>query len=119
MLAAPSKEEVERLSVLGALVLMVWYDMRRPFLVAGVRRRFMSVGGKILTAGGLLPSNERSLEKVIGLASRRSWLATKISFLSKVHSIFHLWHVVHRPFSYSFAILACVHITVAVLMGYF
>ena len=29
-----------------------------------------------------------------------------------------LWHVIHRPFSYSFAILAILHIVVALGMGY-
>jgi len=42
-----------------------------------------------------------------------------LSFLSKTHQVFHLWHVVHRPFSYSFAMLVCVHVGVAVSMGYF
>jgi hypothetical protein len=29
-----------------------------------------------------------------------------------------LWHVVHRPFSYAFAILAIVHISLVLYMGY-
>jgi hypothetical protein len=33
--------------------------------------------------------------------------------------MFHLWHVIHRPFSYSFAILACVHIGFALFIGYY
>jgi hypothetical protein len=119
LLAAPMKEEVDGLSVISALLLMFWYDVRRPFLVARVRRRCMSATGKILTAGGLLPSRERNLEKVIDLARRRSWMATKISFLFKTQQVFHLWHIVHRPFSYTFAILVGIHVTVVVLMGYF
>jgi hypothetical protein len=119
LLAVPAKEEVERLSVARALLLMFACDMKRPFLVARVRRRAVSGGGRIFSAWGLLPSNQPRLEKVIDLARKRSWMATKISFLSKTHQVFHLWHVVHRPFSYSFAILACVHIGVALLMGYY
>ena len=87
--------------------------------MARVRRRALTAGGKIRTFGGLLPSPERGLEKVIDLARQRSWIATKISFLAKTHQVFHLWHVVHRPFSYSFAMLVCVHVGVAVSMGYF
>jgi hypothetical protein len=119
LLAVPQKEEVDGLPVLVALLLMLRCDLRRPFLVAGIRRRFMSGREKILTLGGLRCSPERSLERVIDLARRRSWLATKISFLGKTHQVFNLWHVVHRPFSYSFAILVSIHITVVVLMGYF
>jgi hypothetical protein len=119
LLAVPSKDDVEKLPVLVALVLMFRQDAKRPFLVARLRRRFMSETAKVLTAGGLLPSREHGLEKVIGLARQRAWMATKISFLSKTHRVFHLWHVVHRPFSYSFAILASIHIIVVVLLGYY
>jgi hypothetical protein len=40
-------------------------------------------------------------------------------FLSRIHDLFHLWHIVHRPFSYSFAVLVLVHIGIAVWLGYF
>jgi hypothetical protein len=30
----------------------------------------------------------------------------------------HLWHVVHRPFSYAFALLASIHIPIVLLLGY-
>jgi len=46
-------------------------------------------------------------------------MAAKISFMAKTRQVFHLWHVVHRPFSISFAILAIVHICVALTMGYY
>ena len=119
LLAVPAKERVEAMPVLAALVLMFGCDIKRPFLVARIRRRSLNTSGGVKTFWGLLPSPEQGLEKIIDLARRRSWIATKISFLSKTHQVFHLWHVVHKPFSYSFAILVCVHVTVAVLMGYF
>lgn len=119
LLAIPEKAQVEGMPVVAALLLMFACDVKRPFLVARIRRRALSAGGKIKTLGGLRRSPEAGLEKVIDLARRRSWMATKISFLAKTHQVFHLWHVIHRPFSYSFAILVCVHVTVAVLMGFF
>ena len=119
LLAVPSKEKVEAMPVFTALVLMAVCDIKRPFLVARIRRRALSGAGNVSRLWGLLPSPEPGLEKVIDLARHRSWISTKISFLSKTHQVFHLWHVVHRPFSYSFAILVCVHISVALLMGYF
>jgi hypothetical protein len=119
LLAVPSKQEVERRSIPSALLLMLICDMKRPFLAARVRRRTVTGFERILTAGGLLPSSHSSLEKVIGLARQRSWMATKISFMAKTQQVFHLWHVVHRPFSISFAILAIVHICVALTMGYY
>ena len=33
--------------------------------------------------------------------------------------VFHLWHVVHKPFSYAFAVLALLHIGLQFAMGYF
>ncbi len=119
LLAVPAKEQVESMPVVFALLLMRACDLKRPFLVARVRRRALSGGDRMRTLWGLRTSPEPGLEKVIDLARRRSWIATKISFLAKTHQVFHLWHVVHRPFSYSFAILVCVHVTVALLMGYF
>lgn len=119
LLAVPEKERVEAMSVLAALLLMCACDLKRPFLVARIRRRALS-GVQILTRlFGLLPSSEPGLEKVIDLARHRSWMSTKISFLSKTHQTFHLWHVVHRPFSYSFAVLVLVHVGNALLMGYY
>ncbi|HLK48920.1 MAG TPA: hypothetical protein VKT49_12335 [Bryobacteraceae bacterium] len=119
LLAVPTKARVEAMPVVTALLLMAACDLKRPLLVARIRRRALVSGGGMKNLWGLLPSPEPGLEKVIDLARNRSWMATKISFLSKTHQVFHLWHVVHRPFSYSFAILVCVHICVAVLMGYF
>jgi len=119
LLSAPSKQEVERLSVPSALLLMLACDLKRPFRVARVRRRAVTGYRRIRTMWGLLPSNQSNLERVIDLARRRSWMATKISFLAKTQQVFHLWHVVHRPFSYSFAILACVHIGFALFIGYY
>lgn len=119
LLDVPTQERVDALPLFLALLLMLRHDLKRPFLVAGIRRRSMTTLQKIRTGGGLLPSRQANLEKVIELARSRSWLATKVSFLSKTRQVFNLWHVVHRPFSYSFAILAGIHITVVSLMGYF
>jgi len=119
LLSVPASREVEGLSVVSALLLMFVCDLRRPFRVARIRRRAVTKVRQFRTIWGLLPSNDPNLERVIDLARRRSWMATKISFLAKTQQVFHLWHVVHRPFSYSFAILASVHIGVALLMGYY
>jgi hypothetical protein len=119
LLSVPTKEEVECRSVPSALLLMLTCDLKRPFRLARVRRRAVTGFRRIGTIWGLLPSRQANLEKVIDLARRQSWMATKISFLAKTQQVFHLWHVIHRPFSYSFAILAMVHICVALTMGYY
>jgi hypothetical protein len=120
VLSIPDKEAVRQMSLVGALFQMLWLDIRRPFQFAGLRMDMMtSSGEKIRTLGGILPCSDTDLEGVIGLVRRQSWLTAKIAFLDRAAQVFQLWHVVHRPFSYSFAVLAVIHITLVLLMGYF
>ncbi len=119
ILAVPSKKEVEAMALIPALLLMIAGDLRRPFRVAHLRRHAVKGAARFGTLWGLLPSHQAELERVIALARRRSWMAAKISFLAKTQRVFHLWHVIHKPFSYSFAILACVHIGFELFIGYY
>jgi len=119
LLRLPSREEVERMSIVVALWTIFRLDLARPLLVSRLRRKSLSRFGKLATVGGLLPSNHQELEGAISACRGWSWMSAKMLFLSRIHSLFHLWHVVHRPFSYSFAALVLVHIGVVVLLGYF
>ncbi len=119
LLRLPDPEAVEQLSIARVLWLMFCLDVARPFQVSRLRRRALSSAGIILTLGGLLPSRHKELESVIRAVRKQSWLSTKMLFLKRIHEVFHLWHVVHRPFSYSFAVLVVAHITVALLLGYY
>jgi hypothetical protein len=119
LLKLPDQAVVERMSVLGALWLMFRMDIARPFQVSRLRRRALSGAGVVLTLGGLLPSRHRELEHVIASIRRQSWISAKMLFLKRIEDVFHLWHVVHRPFSYSFAVLVVAHIGVALLLGYY
>ena len=94
-------------------------DMKRPFRVSGLRRRVLSAGERITTLGGFLASRHPELESVVANARRQARLRTKLAFLDRIRQMFHLWHVIHRPFSYSFAALVLVHIGVVATMGYF
>jgi hypothetical protein len=67
---------------------------------------------------GLMPTHKRALEVAIQAARKQVSLAKRVLFLSRTRESFGLWHVIHRPFSYSFAILAIVHMFVALGMGY-
>jgi hypothetical protein len=68
--------------------------------------------------GGLLDSHHGDFEAVIHGIRRQSWLRAKTAFLERSLQMFHLWHVVHRPFSLSFIALVIVHITVVQLVGH-
>jgi hypothetical protein len=119
ILNMPTNEAVEQLGVMQALVMMVQLDARRFVQVSRLRRKGMSAPTRLLSLGGLLPLGNRALERVISSVRQQAWLSTKILFLGKTQKLFHLWHVVHRPFSYSFAVLVIVHIGFVVALGYF
>ena len=52
---APSREEVQRMSPLGALGAMESLDLRRLLLVSRLRRKATPSAKRLLTLGGLLP----------------------------------------------------------------
>jgi hypothetical protein len=106
------------MSAVAAILSMVWIDLTRPFYVARLRARALHGFGTVRSIAGLLPSQDEHLEAAIQSLRRRSALAKRIAFLGKTQQIFHLWHVVHRPFSYSFAVLAVLHLVVVFALGY-
>jgi hypothetical protein len=113
----PPPNQVSRWSALAALGYMVMSDLARPFRVARLRVRVMGFGPAIRSLSGL-PSQNAQLEGVIGLARRQALLSRRVIFLSHAQQVFKLWHVAHKPFSYAFAVLALVHIVVAMLLGF-
>lgn len=42
----------------------------------------------------------------------------QIAFWSAAHSLFHYWHVIHKPFAYTMIVIMIIHIAVVVAMGY-
>ncbi|MGA8012831.1 MAG: hypothetical protein WB949_10430 [Candidatus Acidiferrales bacterium] len=114
----PNVEMVKHKSAVGALLWMFALDLARPLRVASLRRRILGFGGVVLSLGGLLPSNNHELESVVQTVKRQATLSKRMVFLSRTQQVFQLWHVVHRPFSYAFVILALLHIITAMLLGY-
>ncbi len=119
LLALPSASQVNRMPVLGALWWMLKIDLARPFHVSRIRRRALGPLGRIRTLGGFFSSGQSRIEVVITAARKQAWISSKMLFLRRVQEMFHLWHVIHRPFSYSFAALAVIHIVLAVSLGYY
>ena len=115
----PDSSEVESMNVLRVLGLMLTLDLVRIFKVWALRRRGVGASGMIMTLGGILPTRRAELERAISLASGQAALGKRILLLSTTHRVFHLWHVIHRPFSVSFAILIIIHIAVVMTLGYF
>ncbi len=118
LLALPSSEQVAHTSIVTALCWMIWLDLKRPFQVSRLRLQAEGFGAWFVSLFGILPTRSSQLELAIQMARRQASLSKRVLFLSRTKQVFSLWHVVHRPFSYSFALLAIVHIAVALGMGY-
>lgn len=107
LLALPSAEKVRHMALPTALVLIVALDARRTLL------RWL-----LLLRAPAAISRNAELRQALALASRQATISKDILFLSRLRRLFHLWHVIHRPFSYSLAILAALHIAVVTFFGY-
>ncbi len=118
ILGAPSADHLKKIGPLSALVEMFAMNLRLPLQVAALRRQASTFGGKLRTLGGLLPSPNPEAEHVVELVRRKASLSRRIIFLDHTRRLFHLWHVIHRPFSYTFAVLAVIHIAVVMGLGF-
>jgi hypothetical protein len=118
LLTMPSRERVDSLSIFTALGYMFILDIARAFRVARLRRHALDFGDKVKTLGGFLSTGNRQVERAIVAAREDAALTKRILFLKRSEQVFHLWHVIHKPFSYTFALLAMFHIGVALVMGF-
>jgi hypothetical protein len=119
LLRMPDAQRVNRLPIFIALPYMMILDVVRMFGVARLRRRALTFGQSLRTLAGFLPTQNRELEKAIHAAAEEAALSKRLLFLSRSQKVFHLWHVVHKPFSYAFAVLALLHIGLQFFLGYF
>jgi hypothetical protein len=114
----PSPAEVVKTPLIASLLSMFLLDIKRPFRASLVRLREGGFGAWVFSAFGLFSTRDKKLERAIRLAQTQASLSQSITFLSRTQRIFQLCHVIHRPFSYAFAILAILHIGIALFMGY-
>ncbi len=119
LMRLPSPDRVAKLPMLVALGYMMLLDLARPFRVARVRRHALSWLECVFTFGGFTRTRHRELEEAIRVAREEASLSKRILFLTRSQQVFNLWHVVHRPFSYSFAVLVLIHVVVVSMMGFF
>jgi hypothetical protein len=114
----PTPEDVEHMPMLVALLYMILIDLRRPFQISLLRLQAAGFGAWLVSLFGMRRTSDLKLERGINIARRQSALSKRILFLQRTQQVFNLWHVVHRPFSYAFAILAILHISLVLYMGY-
>jgi hypothetical protein len=114
----PSAADVAKTPAIASLLSMFLIDFKRPFETSMVRLRQAGFGPWLFSFFGLRPTRDQKLERALRVARKQASLSKSILFLSRTQQVFQLWHVVHRPFSYAFAILAILHIGIALFMGY-
>ena len=114
----PTADEVASTPMISSLLSMFLIDFKRPFKASLVRLQEAGFGAWLFSFCGLLPTRDQKLERAIRVAQKEATLSKHILFLTRTQQVFRLWHVVHRPFSYAFAILAILHIGIAFFMGY-
>jgi hypothetical protein len=102
----------------AAILRMILLDLGMPFRIAGLRR--VSGGPSIgfRSLGGLLSTGNREVEEIARIVRQKVSLSKRVLFLDQTQRVFHLWHVIHRPFSYTFALLAIFHIVVVMGLGF-
>jgi hypothetical protein len=114
----PSPADVAKAPLIASLLSMFLLDIKRPFKASLVRLRQAGFFPWLFSCFGLCATRNLKLERAIRVAQKEASLSQSIVFLGRTQQIFQLWHVVHRPFSYAFAILAILHIGIALFMGY-
>lgn len=118
VLHVPSPEHVRTISAAAALAELFALDLRQRFDLAALRRITNGAWANIRSMGGFLRGSNPEVERVVRLVRHKASLSRRTVFLDRTHSVFHLWHVVHRPFSYAFAVLAVIHIVVVMGLGF-
>jgi hypothetical protein len=114
----PAAKDVAHMPMLLALLYMILIDLKRPFQVSLLRLQSTGLPAWLGSLFGFLPTRDAKLERGIAFARKQVQLSKRVLFLTRTGQVFRLWHVVHRPFSYLFAVLALLHIALALFMGY-
>jgi hypothetical protein len=104
---AMPKRPVMQMSILEVINFFLFNDLLRR---SRLRQLFARLEGKGLTSAVLV--------RMRALALQRMTLTRRIAFLEKFKEIFHLWHVVHLPFSLIMGIILVIHVGVAIAFGY-
>ena len=114
----PTPTEVAKTTMFTSLLSMFFIDFKRPFKTSWVRLKEAGFLPWLFSFCGVFATRDQKLERAIRVAQTQATLSKRVLFLTRTQQVFQLWHVVHRPFSYAFAILAALHIGIALFMGY-
>ena len=93
----------------GAIAASLWHEVTLPYRIQRLRRYLRHRQREV---------PRRVIGQVATIARKKSLLARRIALLNSMKRIFHLWHVIHKPFAYIMVIIMFIHVTVTVLLGY-
>ena len=114
----PTQKDVAHMPMVIALLGMILIDLKRPFQLSLLRLQATGFASWVSSLFGLRRTADLKLERAIVVARKQAALSKRILFFSRTQQVFNMWHIIHRPFSYAFAILALLHISLALFMGY-
>ncbi|RMD95537.1 MAG: hypothetical protein D6813_00155 [Calditrichaeota bacterium] len=83
-------------------------DLSRPFRVRKLKRQILQQ----------TTFSKKEIHNLIELANQKAILIRKMTLLSSIQPLFHLWHVIHKPFAYIMIIFMLIHVFVTILFGY-
>jgi len=84
-------------------------DVLRPIRKYRLHRRIRTTYPEIPRA---------TVNEIVRLAGRRAIMVRRRVLLQVATSVFHLWHVVHKPFAVVMVAIMLIHVAVVVAMGY-
>ncbi len=103
-----SYEQREKRGTLGMLFAIITDDLMRPFKMKKYRHKYLKNMN--------LPHEVE--DKILTLLLNRSLMNRKIAFLNQVQTLFHYWHVFHKPFAIIMYLIMLVHVGIATWLGY-
>jgi hypothetical protein len=96
--------------IMGTLLHLASDDFTRWRLMRALRRRLREARG-----GAAL--DKKTLDRVVGLASREVSLDQQLRMLDATRRVFGYWHVAHRPFAVTALVAVIIHVAVVVAVG--
>lgn len=117
-LRMPSADHIRHIGTVQALSELMLLDLTMPLRIARLRRAPAQRVVVIRSVGGLFSTSIEEIERIVRIVRQKASLSRRILFLDRTQRVFHLWHVIHRPFSYAFAVLAILHIIVVMGLGF-
>ncbi|MBT3607488.1 MAG: hypothetical protein HOI72_03250 [Candidatus Marinimicrobia bacterium] len=70
---------------------------------------------KIIKTVNIPPEKEKELKYLV---KNDVQLSRQIAFWDAAHTLFHYWHVIHKPFAYTMVVIMIIHIGVTITLGY-